>query len=272
MSWCPNCKMEYQEGIETCADCGDKLVEELIDSNHATINLTELVDIHEEEIATKFKSFLEYSNVRNVIMEYYEETSSWKISINSEDLNEASKLYKAFRIAETSDEEKLEAVQKMKEEAFKNHTYVKKEEKYNDFKSSVTVFLPFGVIGLIFAFLNLIKVLHFITSPIQIAVLSLCCIGFIYVGITSMFKLKSIKEEMQEEQDNTSTITDWMATNITSNVLKEVTDESSSNEINYIHQTDKIKEMVLEHFGEMDENFVDQLIEDFYNQHIDNNN
>ena len=29
MPWCPNCKTEYQEGIEKCADCGSDLVEEL---------------------------------------------------------------------------------------------------------------------------------------------------------------------------------------------------------------------------------------------------
>lgn len=269
MPWCPNCKMEYQDGIETCADCGKELVENLYDPNSAAINYTQLVDIADEEAATRLVNFLEYSNVRNVTSEFYEETSTWKISVNSEDVKEAIKLYSAFKIAETSDEEKLEEIKKAKEQAYTNHTYVKKEEKYNDFKSSVTVFIPFGILGLIFVFLNVVKVLHFFNSPIQFAVLSICFIGFIYVGFTSMLKLKSIKEEIKEEQDNTSTITDWMISNITPEVLLEVTDESSSDEINYIHQTDKIKEMVLEHFGDMDENFVDQLVEDFYNEHID---
>lgn len=29
MPWCPNCKTEYQEGIEVCSDCGAALVDEL---------------------------------------------------------------------------------------------------------------------------------------------------------------------------------------------------------------------------------------------------
>ena len=29
MSWCPNCKTEYREGIEKCADCGAVLVSSL---------------------------------------------------------------------------------------------------------------------------------------------------------------------------------------------------------------------------------------------------
>ena len=29
MSWCPNCKTEYREGIEKCADCGSILVKSL---------------------------------------------------------------------------------------------------------------------------------------------------------------------------------------------------------------------------------------------------
>ncbi|BBF42328.1 hypothetical protein lbkm_1010 [Lachnospiraceae bacterium KM106-2] len=32
MPWCPNCKMEYRKGIETCAECGATLVDQLEDS------------------------------------------------------------------------------------------------------------------------------------------------------------------------------------------------------------------------------------------------
>lgn len=269
MPWCPNCKMEYQEGIKTCSDCGMELVENLYDPNDSTLDLTELVDMDMEEAATRLTSFLEYSNIRNVTSEYFEETSTWKISVNSEDIKEALKLYKAFLIAETSEDEKLEELKNAKEAANKSHTYVKKEDKYNDFKSSVTVFIPFGVLGLIFLFLNYIGVLHFISSPLQVVVLGLCFIGFIYVGVTSMFRLKSLKDEIQEEQDNTSSITDWMKNNITEEVLQQVTIEEASDEINYIHRTDKIKEMIFEQFGNMDENFVDQLVEDYYNEYID---
>lgn len=267
MPWCPDCKMEYQEGMKTCADCGKELVEHL-DDPKAT-EYTELVDMLVEDAATRLTDFLEFSGIRNVTSEYFEETSTWKISVNSEDIKEALKLYKAFLTAETSEEEKLEYLQSAKEESYKTHTYVKKEEKYNDFKSSVTVFIPFGILGIVFLILNVVGVLHFISSTFQIVVLGLCFIAFIYVGVTSIFRLKSLKEEIMEEHDNTSSITEWMKDNITEEVLSEVTDENNSDEINYIHRTDKMKVMILEQFGNMDENFVDQLIEDYYNEYLD---
>ena len=36
MPWCPNCKTEYQEGIEKCADCGSDLVDELPDEEEVS--------------------------------------------------------------------------------------------------------------------------------------------------------------------------------------------------------------------------------------------
>lgn len=269
MAWCPNCKMEYQDGIKSCTDCGVDLLDNLEDTSHNLESRTELVDLVNEEDARKFVDFLNYSNIKNVSLEYFEETSSWKVSINNEDTKEAIKLYKAFRIAETSEEEKLEEIKKIKEAKITTSSYVKKEDKYNDFKSSVTVFIPFGMIGLIFVVLNMTNTLHFLTSPVQIIVLTIFFIGSIIVGITSFLKLKVIKEEIKKEQDNTSSITEWMLQNITPDILSTVTDESKPDEVNYIHQTDKMKEMILNQFGDMDEDFVEQLVEDYYNEQID---
>lgn len=266
MPWCPNCKVEYQDGIKICSDCGTELVESLNDP--AFVELTELVDLVNEDDSIKLVKFLDYSGIRNVTSEYFSETSTWKVSVNAQDIKEAGKLYKAFLTAKTSDEENLEDLKKEEEEKSENHSYVKKEEKYNDFKSSAFIFLPFGILGLAFIALNLFGVLNLI-GTFQMIILSICFIGFIYVGITSLLRLKALKEEVKEEQDKTSAIIQWMKDNITKDILSTVTDEDMSDEVNYIHQTDKIKEMVLENFKSLDENFIDQIVEDYYNKYID---
>lgn len=264
MPWCPNCKKEYQKGI-TCADCNTTLVESL---ENQPFDLMELADLEEEDASKRLVNFLEFSGIQDVTSEFFPETSTWKISVNGNDSKEAKKLYKAFLTAETSEEEKLEHSKKEKEEN-KDNTYVKKEDKYNDYKSSAYLFLPFGILGLVFIILNITETLNFIGNTFQMIVLTLCFIGFIYVGITSMLRLNSLKEEVREEQDNTSSIIQWMKANITKEVLSNVTDKNVSDEVNYIHQTDKIKEMILEEYKNLDENFIDQLIEDYYNKYID---
>lgn len=50
MSWCPNCKTEYETGVEICSDCGSALVEALPpeESDHAVL-LTTVGDLFEAD-------------------------------------------------------------------------------------------------------------------------------------------------------------------------------------------------------------------------------
>lgn len=43
MPYCPDCKTEYETGIETCADCGAYLVDELSEEHHLESKDLELV-------------------------------------------------------------------------------------------------------------------------------------------------------------------------------------------------------------------------------------
>lgn len=269
MSWCPKCKTEYRPGANVCADCGTVLVDEIESSGNA--EAVELAELLKEEDVKKLVEFLSFSQIDDVVSKYSEESSTWKVSVNERQYTKASKLLKAFYTAETTEDEKAEDKTKQKENALKNNTYVKKEDKYQDFKSSATTFLPFGVIGLIFVVLNAFGILSLLSSPLQYIVITGLFLGFIYVGATSWIKLKSIKQEISSEQDNTSKITEWMQVNITEEILSSVTDDSKSDEVNYIYRTDRMKELILNEFGDLDENFVDHLIEEYYTQNIDLN-
>lgn len=269
MPWCPNCKMEYQEGIKVCSDCGGELIELNENETDEYLKQCELADMEKEDEAQRLADFLEYSGIHNVSVEYFEETSTYKVSVADVQIKEAVKLYQAFLIAETSEEEKEEQLKKAKSELYKTHSYVKKQDKYNDFKSSVTVFIPFGIAILIFVALNLLHVIDFFGAPLQLIILTACAVGFLYVGISSMMKLKSIEAEIGEEKDHSQAINQWLKIHITPDVLESVTDENSSDEVNYIHRTERIKEMVLEEFGDMDENFVDHLVEEYYNDYLE---
>ena len=62
--WCPKCKLEYQDGITICADCGTELVE--------SIALPEGVDICElmdEDMLDEVMEFLTYSGIKEMAKE-----------------------------------------------------------------------------------------------------------------------------------------------------------------------------------------------------------
>lgn len=264
MPWCPQCKNEYRPGVELCADCGSPLVDEL---NNLNVNKVELAELAEEEDAKKLVEFLNFSHISDVSSQYIEDSSTWKVSVTDSQLQDAVKLLKAFHTAEITEEEKSE--EKQKQIASKSSTYVKKEDKYQDFKSSAMTFIPFGIAGLIFVLLNVFGVVNFIHGILQYSIITALFLGFTYIGITSWIKLKSIKQEISTEQDNTSKITAWMKEHVTEDILTAVTNPSKSEEFNYIYRTDRIKELLLSEFGDLDENFVDTLVEEFYTENFD---
>lgn len=268
MPWCPNCKSEYQDGYEICSDCNVSLIEnlEVELEEQAT---SELIDMDSLESTEKLIDFLNYSKIRKVSCEFFEETNTWKVSVLKEDTKEALKLLKAFLIAEQEEKEKEIPAEKEATTSKNTSAYIKKTDKYNDFKSSVVIFIPFGVIGLLVVLLNIMGVLHFLTSTFQIIILSVCFIAFIYVGLHSLFQLKKIREEIEQENTETTAIIDWLKENVTMDILSHNINEEDTDEIRYIKQTNLLKNMILDEFHDIDESFIDQLIEDYYNEYID---
>ena len=181
MSWCPKCKYEYKEGITVCADCGATLVDELTSQCDQCVALFE-----KEDEAIKFHEFLGYSDIEEAMVLYDEPQEVYGVYVTEDRLEEAKKLYLAYDASEKKaqmeaknpfeevftdiDQEDEEGKVKDVEIPLskmipKNSvTYVKKEERYNDFRSTFYIFLVFGVAGIIFTFLNAIKVINLFNS------------------------------------------------------------------------------------------------------------
>ncbi len=54
MGWCEKCQYEYEEGIESCSDCGSKLVEELPDKEQAFEEIMSAYPMDTDESLVKF--------------------------------------------------------------------------------------------------------------------------------------------------------------------------------------------------------------------------
>lgn len=291
MPWCPKCKNEYVSGINVCSDCGSELVEKL---KEGTV-LIPSVNFDKEDDVTEFINFLRYSKIEPVEYCFDVESESYVISVLDDKIKDVLKLYKIFKSEKENlknnkdkndsssdftednsddlDDDKDSNHVPLNEKSNSNSTssaYVKKEEKYLDLKSTASTFTIFGILGLVYVYLNVSGTLSLLNGPVATIVVTGMFIGFIYVGITSYIKSKTIKTEISSENELTDKINQWLKENLTIEKLNEMTDETLSNEINFLHIMDKMKEMIVNEFGELNDAYLDRLVEEYYNDNFDN--
>ena len=292
MPWCPKCKMEYREGITVCADCGTPLVEDFVEEEEQiAILLTE-----KEELAQRFQDFLKYSGIDGALLGFSEENNQYSVSVPASKQKEAKKLYTGFYLAETEKAQEA-AIAKMLEKQMSEaendssevvseddntsedaicdlkkaaSIYVKKEDKYNDLSSTGWTFLVFGIAGLIFTVLNILGYFSLFANPVSYTAAALLFLGCIWVGVNSFRSAKKAKGEIAEENRVTDELKEWLENNISEDDLLSVQDDSVSEEINFLNKINFIKGAVTDHFGKVDEAFLDEITEEFYNNHFEN--
>ncbi len=286
MSWCPKCKYEYKEGITVCADCGATLVDELTSQCDQCVALFE-----NEDEAIKFHEFLGYSDIEEAMVLYDEPQEVYGVYVTEDYLEEAKKLYLAYDSSEKKaqmeaknpfeevftdiDQEDEEGKVKDVEIPLskmipKNSvTYVKKEERYNDFRSTFYIFLVFGVAGIIFTVLNAIKVITLFNSLMQYIVLGGVSIAFIVVAITSYIKSKTIFDEIDDEKEITASIKEWLSENITADTLAQFDNDEDAKEAIFLKKIDYMKQRLYERYTFDNEAYVDELIEEFYTENFE---
>lgn len=147
-------------------------------------------------------------------------------------------------------------------------TYVKKEDKYNDLKSTAYIFTIFGILGLVFVGLNMAEVLTLLTSPLQFIVLGGVSIGFIIIGIRSWFQSRSVYQLIDTEKEVTTKIKEWLEVNITEETLAQFESDEPS-ELIFLKKVEYIKTRLLEVFDVDSETYLDSIVEEFYSEHFE---
>lgn len=146
--------------------------------------------------------------------------------------------------------------------------YVKKADKYEDLHSTAVCFTVLGILGLIFCILNLIGIVSFYRNPIQLIALLIIFIIFTAIGISSYFRSKEVKGQISEEKNLTDKINQWMEKIITKELLDSFSDPSVSAEVNFLQQTERIKEMIQKEFQIKEDSYLDTIIDEFFNEHF----
>lgn len=165
--------------------------------------------------------------------------------------------------------ELLEETKKLR--TAKSTLYVPKKERYEDAKSTAVVFCIFGVLGDVVATLSALDILHLpIANNIvsQVAMIALFTF-FLWIGVSSAFKAQKLQSELGTEECDTNTINAWLNEHITKELLDELCNNSQSEEINYLHKLEYIKEQLTNTFPDADDEFLDLLSDEFLTKQYD---
>jgi hypothetical protein len=169
-------------------------------------------------------------------------------------------------------EEELEALETFEDEEEiqpKSTEYIMKADQYKDLTSTVFTFVLFGVAGLIVVFLNIAGIINILNGWFAEIILGALCLFFLYIGFSTHKKAKKVKEEIAAENKRTEEINQWLKENITEEFFKIHKNDSISEELNYIRNTELIHEMLVKEFGEQNPAYLDRLIEEYYSNTFD---
>lgn len=151
----------------------------------------------------------------------------------------------------------------------KSTVYVKKEEEYKDLFSSAITFLVVSVIGIVVLLLNSLGIIKIFYGLLPLIVMGGMMIAFLLVGVFSLRKALIVKSQISEENETTKLILNWLSDNITYELLEEKSRMADSFEEKFYHHIEFMKDMVNTQFGELNDSYLERLLEEFYNTHFD---
>lgn len=305
MPWCPKCKTEYRSGMTTCVDCGSELVDDLtntidytvlcvieteeivkklvkylsysdINSNYEfddkELGFTVYVPVDDLKKAKKaFAAFYTVEAVQTVKQDAGSNDDMESDSIESDrmkdfdDSDSNNNLEDDWNQESDNSSDSHTVSQKMSQMMYDSGAYEKKKEKAEELKSTALTFLVFGIAGLIFVVLNIVGVMHIIGGPIAFVGMPLLFAGFILIGINSINRMKKTKREAVLEEESSKKITAFLQSVITEERLKELQDDTLSDEVNFIRIMEGLKSLVAKEFQISDEAYLDYITEEFYN-------
>lgn len=148
-------------------------------------------------------------------------------------------------------------------------TYIKKEEQYKDLMSSAVTFLLVSIVGIIVLILNIMGILEIFYGLIPLVVMGALFLSFLLIGISSLKKAKVTKGQIGDENRVTTMINDWLVENVSLDQLNGLTSNANSDGERFYQKIGIMKDMVNKQFGELDDSYIEHLLEEFYNNTLD---
>lgn len=269
MPVCPKCKNEYREGVTTCSDCGCELIKDETEKKVAVV-FGEQAEI--EELA----GFLRYSQINDVEVRLDETDNVYEIFVPETESKQAAKLvlvYKQEKAKEmfaqnfSAGEEEKNGKGKMVRPSVYQDSATKAEEN----KSSAYTLLFVGVVGMIVIVLGLAGVLPIhlggTSKYLTYGIMSALFLLFIVMGVLSMKSYRIFAKKAESEHSLKDTIEKWCKENMDATVLDEgLFDEDVTDEEKYFKRTGAMKEKIKKQFLNLDDAFLDDLVDGIYSE------
>lgn len=150
-----------------------------------------------------------------------------------------------------------------------SNTYIKKEEEYKDLLSAGYTFFIVSIIGLALLAINTLGYITIFSGLLSNIVMCALFIAFLIIGISSFNKAKKVKGEVAQENQLTESINTWLSENVTLELLDSSVNVDDNEEVQFMQKLDKMKDLVTQAFGELDELYLDRIVEEFYNNNFD---
>lgn len=276
MSWCPKCKNEYRAGITVCPDCNEELLAEL--SEEVVLEFVPVFQTADAELKERLVKYLAHCGYKvqeeSGIAENDEgaQVQAFAILVPKENAQDALQEIRTALIYEAKqaagEEEDLKPRHRMPEPST---LYVDAKSRYQEYRSTGIMFLVFAVLFFVFGILNVVGVVSLMASTVSLILIFAMAAAFTYVGISSLIKVSSLKEEATAEERATADILDYLKSEFPKEVLEKITrdnfntGEELSGEELYFERMAEMKNYVRSEYPDKDENYLDALLEDYYN-------
>ena len=172
----------------------------------------------------------------------------------------------SLNVDNLSDEEKqLLAQAIVSEQVYKPAgVYVTKSDVSKDMFSTAVTFLVFSVALFIFLILNLTNVITLFNNTASIVTIGVLSIGCCLVGINAIKRSRKAEIASHDEEKLTADIKQWFEDNITDDLFEGLKDEDITEEVLYFKRTEIIRKKLTEAYPGLDDDYVDAMIDDFY--------
>ncbi len=284
MAWCPNCKNEYRPGITVCPDCNVELLEELKEEQAEEYVL--LFQTDDEAMKSKVTAYLAHCGIhmkeeinesseeeteksRETIAEETEETDAsvrlYSVYVPKKDVKEATKEMRTVLYVDAKQDGPSAKLKEKQPEKEASSVYVEAKDRYQEYRSSGFMFLGFAVALLVFDLCNMFGILSIMNSPFSLVMMTIMVAAFFFIGISSLKKTSSLKEEAAKEETQSERLRAYLAKEFPKEVLDAMAEPELSEEILYLKQMDAMKEKIMQEYPELPERYLDTLLEDYYN-------
>ncbi|MEG1847331.1 MAG: hypothetical protein RRX92_04780 [Lachnospiraceae bacterium] len=147
--------------------------------------------------------------------------------------------------------------------------YEKSDDKAENFKSSAYTLLLVGIIGAVFLLLCALHIIPIAFSGMVYGVMGFLFVVFIIMGILSFGSYTKTAKEAVNENRLLEELKEWCNLHITKPVVEEglfIEEDTMPEEMRYYKRVDKMKGMITETYRDLEEGFLDMIVEELYTE------